>query len=301
MLITGLHLLLTYQCTLECDHCFVWGGPWQSGTMTLRDIRKILEQGGELGSVRSVYFEGGEPFLYYPVLIEAVRLASAMGFQVGVVSNAYWATSADDARAWLAPLAGRVADLSLSSDRFHGSEAPAPEVRNALAAAAALGIPSGTITIAGPEAARGTAAGQLPTGESGVMYRGRAAATLAGDVPSQPWESHTECPYEDLREPGRVHIDPIGWVHICQGIALGNLFQTPLREIFEAYVPDAHPVAGPLLAGGPAELARRYCLPTAGRYADACHLCFETRARLRTTFPAVLVPDQMYGYLEEPR
>ena len=31
MKLTGLHLLLTYQCVLECDHCFVWGSPWQKG------------------------------------------------------------------------------------------------------------------------------------------------------------------------------------------------------------------------------------------------------------------------------
>ena len=40
MELTGLHLLLTYQCNLECDHCFVWGSPWQSGTMTLQNVRE---------------------------------------------------------------------------------------------------------------------------------------------------------------------------------------------------------------------------------------------------------------------
>lgn len=38
MTLRGLHLLLTYQCNLECDHCFVWGSPWQAGTMTLQGI-----------------------------------------------------------------------------------------------------------------------------------------------------------------------------------------------------------------------------------------------------------------------
>lgn len=292
MVITGLHLLLTYQCTLECDHCFVWSSPRQSGAMTLAEIRAILEQGDALGSVRWVYLEGGEPFLYHPILVQAVRLAAAMGFRVGVVSNAYWATSIEDARAWLEPMAGCVEDLSLSSDRFHGNEA---QVRDALAAATALGIPGSTISVVGWEAACATPTGQLPAGESGVMYRGRAAVTLAAAAPSRPWESFTECPYEDLREPGRVHIDPLGWVHLCQGIALGNVFQAPLREIFAAYNPDDHPIAGPLLAGGPAELTRRYSLSPNARYADACHLCYESRARLRLRFPGILVPDQLYG------
>ncbi len=89
MHLSGLHLLLTYQCSFECDHCFVWGSPWQSGTMTLGDVRCILEQARDLGTVEWIYFEGGEPFLYYASLLKAVQEAANMGFQVGVVSNSY--------------------------------------------------------------------------------------------------------------------------------------------------------------------------------------------------------------------
>jgi hypothetical protein len=63
--------------------------------------------------------------------------------------------------------------------------------------------------------------------------------------------------------------------------------------------PDAHPVIGPLLAGGPAELARRYGLTPKEGYADACHLCYETRLALCERFPDVLTPDQMYGAFED--
>ena len=44
MKLEGLHILLTYRCTYECDHCFVWGSPWQKGTLTLEQIERILEQ-----------------------------------------------------------------------------------------------------------------------------------------------------------------------------------------------------------------------------------------------------------------
>jgi MoaA/NifB/PqqE/SkfB family radical SAM enzyme len=85
MKLTGLHLLLTYQCTLQCDHCFVLGSPWQSGTMTLKIIGEILKQGKDLGTVKSIYFEGGEPFLYYAVLLKGVQQAAQMDFRVGIV------------------------------------------------------------------------------------------------------------------------------------------------------------------------------------------------------------------------
>jgi Radical SAM superfamily len=296
MQVTGLHLLLTYQCTLECDHCFVWGSPWQSGTMTLAETHEIFRQAQELGTINSIYFEGGEPFLYYAALARAVFEAKHAGYQVGIVSNAYWATSVQDAHAWLAPFAGLVDDLSVSSDLFHWSEELDAHARNAIAAAGQLGIPVGTLAIAQPEASHAASVeGQLPRGESAVMYRGRAATKLVARAGRQPWERFAECPYEDLREPGRIHIDPLGNLHICQGIVIGNLFRTPLREICATYDPDAHPITGPLLSGGPAELVRRYDVPHADSYADACHLCYEARVALRPHFPEILQPDQVYG------
>jgi len=299
MRLSGLHLLLTYQCNLECDHCFVWGSPWQSGTMSTRQIWKILCQAKELGSVEWIYFEGGEPFLYYPILLKGVRQAARLEFSVGVVSNGYWATNLKDALEWLRPFAGLIDDLSISSDLYHWSERLSIQAKTARQAADQLRIPVGIISIAQPEDANAAAAiGQLPAGESAVMYRGRAAAQLAKRARLHPWEQFTQCPYENLREPGRVHVDPSGNLHICQGIALGNLFETPLREICDSYDPDSHPITGPLLDGGPAELVQRYELPHQAKYADACHLCDHARRQLRMRFPEILSPDSIYGEFE---
>ena len=296
MKLTGLHLLLTYECNFECDHCFVWAGPSQSGTLTLAGIEKILAQAKDLGTIEWIYFEGGEPFLYHAVLKRAVRRAAEAGFRVGIVTNGYWATDHDDALEWLGELAGRVEDLSISCDRYHGDEAQERKALCASRAAAELGIPGGILRIASPETTDATAGvGQIPAGESGLMYRGRAAARLAGRAAPRPWTTFTACPHENLVEPGRVHVDPLGHMHVCQGISIGNLFEKPLREICAEYDPAAHPITGPLLEGGPAALVRRYALPHAAGYADACHLCDAARHALRPRFPEILTPDQMYG------
>lgn len=296
MTLTGLHLLITYECCFECDHCFVWSGPGQSGTMTLARIDWILAQAKELGTIEWIYFEGGEPFLYHAILLRGVRRASELGFRVGVVTNGYWATDGDDAVEWLRDFAGLVQDFSISCDSYHGGEAQVRRVENALAGAQRLGIPAGVIRIAPPEASSApSSTGQLKDGESAVMYRGRAAQKLVKRATLRPWRQFTECPHEDLREPGRVHVDPFGNVHLCQGISLGNVFRVPLSEICARYHPESHPIAGPLLAGGPAELVRHYELPHAAAYADACHLCDETRRSLRPRFPEILTPDHMYG------
>jgi hypothetical protein len=301
MNLSGLHLLLTYQCTFECDHCFVWGSPWQNGTMTLQDIRHILQQARESGTVKSIYFEGGEAFLYYPILLAGVQEAATLGFHTGIVTNAYWATSPEDAKQWLRPFAGSLGDLSVSSDLYHYSEVVSRQAKNARLAAETLGIAVGFLSIAQPKVEEVTrVTGQLPAGESGVLFRGRAAEKLVPRYARQPWETFTACPHENLREPGRVHVDYLGNLHLCQGIIAGKMFKDPLTAICDRYQPETHPIVGPLLAGGPAELARQYRLPHQEGYVDACHLCYEARRALRSRFPAQLGPDQVYGIYEHP-
>jgi MoaA/NifB/PqqE/SkfB family radical SAM enzyme len=295
MKLNGLHLLLTYECPYECDHCFVWSSPRQPGTMTVEGVEQILGQAAELGTIEWIYFEGGEPLLYSALLRRGVRSAAARGFRVGIVSNAYWANGPDDALEALRDFAGLVQDLSISCDAYHGGDEQERHAAWVRHAAAVLGIPCGVIRIAAPGESAAASSGQLPTGSSAVMFRGRAAERLAGAVPQHHWSQFTACPHEDLREPGRVHVDPLGYVHLCQGISLGNVFERPLKEICALYRPDDHPIAAMLLAGGPALLARRYDVAHREVYADACHMCDDVRRMLRPRFPEILTPDQMYG------
>jgi hypothetical protein len=221
-----------------------------------------------------------------------------MGFQVGIVTNAYWATGAEDAERWLAPFSGLVQDLTASSDLFHYNETLSVQAQRATAAASHLGIPTGVISIAQPgETSCLDPNGQLREGESGIMYRGRAAEKLSPLSRQHPWSQFTRCPHEDLQEPGRIHLDPFGNLHVCQGICIGNLFRTSLKEICLSYDPQHHPILGPLLERGPVGLVERYTIPHLDEYADACHLCYQSRLSLRSQFPDYLIPDQMYGVI----
>jgi hypothetical protein len=145
MNLTGLHLLLTYQCTLACDHCFVWGSPWQRGVMTLADIHQIIDQASDLGTIKTIFFEGGEPFLYYATLLKGVQEVLRRGFSAGIVTNAYWATSEDDALEVLRPFAGLLGNLTVSSDLLHWSIPLSRQAQHAAHAAEILNIPTGMI------------------------------------------------------------------------------------------------------------------------------------------------------------
>ena len=297
MAITGLHLLLTYQCPFECDHCFVWGSPEAQGTMRLSDIRQILDEAVKLGHIEWIFFEGGEAFLYYPVLLRGLREANEMGFKTGIVTNAYWATSVEDAREWLDPISEiGVKDLSVSNDAFHYGEQDENLAKHAMKAAREAGLPVGAITIEDPQECIQQISwkGEPATGGA-VMFKGRATEKLVEDMPRRPWTEFDECVDEDFANQGRVHLDSYGHVHVCQGISIGNFKETALAEIIEAFDPHTHPICAPILEGGPAELVRRYEVPHEDGYVDECHLCYAARQALRLKFPGYLAPGQMYG------
>jgi hypothetical protein len=190
-------------------------------------------------------------------MLEGIRIARDMGFEVGIVTNAYGAISEDDAEIWLHPLAKLgVAYLSISDDSFHYGEREDSPAKRALVAARKLGIPTSPICI------------QKPFVEA---------------MPGQ----------------GQDKGNPVGHIHVCQGLSMGNMWQCPLSVLALEYDADSHPICGPLTKGGPALLARQYDVePVEGEYVDECHFCYLVRRALIDRFPESLAPRQVYG-LEE--
>ncbi len=299
-MITQIHMLLTYMCTLACEHCFVCSSPSAEGTFTFSQVRRVLDQARDLGTVDTIYFEGGEPFLFYPLLMESIREARQRGFSVGIVTNGFFATSGENARLFLHPLSGLgITDLSISDDIFHYENRTDNPARRAFAAARDLELPVSILAL-DPGASGPQTPGSLREAKTGIvtgggiMFRGRAAGKLSPYASGHPWQQFTSCPYEDLVSPGRLHVDAFGNLQICQGISIGNIWDKPLRELLRDYLPDNHPVCTPLIRGGPAELARALGYAPPATVADACHLCYLARKEKREHSPDILSPALVY-------
>lgn len=279
-MLTGIHILTTYKCNLECDHCFLYSSPNAKGTMTLQQIRSVLAELRKITSVEWIYFEGGEPLLFYPSLLEGIRLARDMGFKVGIVTNAYGAISDEDAEVWLQPLVDLgVAYLSISNDSFHYGEENSPAQRG-LSAARKLGIPTAPICIQKPFVESMPGQGQEkgePVIGGGAMFRGRAVEKLTEGLPRRSCHELIKCPYEDLQSPSRVHVDCYGHVHLCQGLSIGNMWERPLSRLTLEYEADTHPISGFLAKGGPALLAEQYNVDFDEEFVDECHFCYLIR------------------------
>jgi hypothetical protein len=78
---------------------------------------------------------------------------------------------------------------------------------------------------------------------------------------------------------------------------MGNIWTTPLSKLARDYDGKTHPICGPLIKGGPAELAREFNLFKDEEFIDHCHACFMARKTLVNKFPNYLSPMQVYGLI----
>jgi hypothetical protein len=278
--LTAIHFLITYRCSAECDHCFIWGSPRRQASMTVQQAEAFLDQVASLKTVSAVCAEGGEPFTRYDVLLHFVRSATERGLKPSALTNASWATSLEEAQRRAEELldAGLVR-LGVSTDEWHRKAVPIERVNLLLEVSEAAGLP----------------ASRMETCIDGVMFRGRAAERLAPRMLTQPAETFRACLREHLSAPSRVHLDCYGRLHLCQGLCIGAAGPA---EAIRDYDPAGHPIVRLLLDGGPyalAQFAAEHGFKVRNGYVDACHLCYRAREFMRSHFPNFLAPDEMYG------
>ncbi len=138
----SLGIVLTRSCPARCTMCMTSSGPEERAWMDEDLIREILVQASSLSSIRSISLTGGEPFSRFALLSRIVAECHALGMDVSITTNAYWAMDADrvEARLRLLSDTGRVS-LMTSADLFHQEFVPIVRVRRLVAVAGRLGIP----------------------------------------------------------------------------------------------------------------------------------------------------------------
>jgi hypothetical protein len=248
-------------------------------------IDEVLEGASAVPSVEKILFDGGEPFLYYPVLLHGLRAARRHGFRTAILTNGDWATDESAAAAWLAPIADAgVTELLISDDSFHLQRPGENRGARAFQVAKEMSLP---------------AVGVSAEGES-LLYTGRAATLSENGNPRQPKAPLDRCPLINFRNPERIYVDFDGYVFLCHGLTIGSLWWKSLAEVLHDYAPESDPILGPLLEGGPIALARAHAVAQPDGCRDACHLCYLTRESLRRHYPERLAPDGLYGAQESP-
>jgi organic radical activating enzyme len=140
--LANLGLMLTYRCTIACPHCVVEAGPHRKEEMRLEDALVWVEEASNYrdGHIKGIALTGGEPFYNLEYLAQISAHCRALGFIVSVVTNAFWASTRDEALNILSGLPA-VQMVSVSTDVYHQQSIPFGFVQNAVWAAKELGRP----------------------------------------------------------------------------------------------------------------------------------------------------------------
>ncbi|MBU1535965.1 4Fe-4S cluster-binding domain-containing protein [Myxococcota bacterium] len=287
-------ILLTRRCLYSCTHCNTFSS--SSETQTFSHIRLIrtLHYLSRIKSIRTVIFSGGEPFLHYPLLKSGVFEAATLGLTPMVWTSGYFIQTREDIIQSLRPLTDvGLKGCILSADLFHQNPWLSENeelIRTELEARGCelfmssfqMKEPASPPTLArsGDLLLRGT----LP-------FMGRAADHIPEDMSLWEPDDLDVCPHLNLSDPTYLYLDPGGNLHLCPGIILHNIFMGHIRQYFRDFDSEKHPVIGPLLRGGPPQLAKAFNIPISGGFADQCHLCFHVRRQAAAVHPHLFPPS----------
>jgi hypothetical protein len=113
-------LLYTMRCNINCAHCSVDSHPQRDEKMDLQTAIGLVAGLADQPGIDFIDISGGEPMLFRRELLTLAKAAKEAGKTLRIVSNGFWAKSAQSATAILAELQGAgVSSVGLSIDVWH--------------------------------------------------------------------------------------------------------------------------------------------------------------------------------------
>ena len=322
-----LGIILSYQCNAECKHCLYACGREWTEWMTIGQLKEALDVLSGWSHDFQVHHTGGEPFMNFPLLLEAARLTREMGITQFVETNALWCTNEDRAYDWLGQLSAAGLDgILISCSPFQAEKVPLRRVLLAVEAAGKV-FGYGSVGVYQTHCIREVSqfavdetvpieayverygaerAGRMFWGMYGLIDSGRASYTLGHLTQKYPPERFRgyNCRRE-LLYAHHSHFDVYGnyisW--FCGGLRMGSWrdFDDMLNRYERRDYPE---LTGILIDDGPYGLYRfardkyEYC-PLEDGYVGKCHLCVDARKHLSSQGEFVeLQPSQFYNFVD---
>ena len=302
-------LILTYRCLPSCAHCLYNCGTGWHDWMSAEDVQIALKQAKDVwGQGFQVHLTGGEPFMNFPLLLEATQIAVALGIPVYVETNAGWCRDKGEAALRFRYLreAGMDAVL-ISVSPFHQETIPLQRTLDGISAALEAFGSNRVIVYQSewlPEMSRHDRMEPVPLdtyveefGQHqaglhlwmgfGLISGGRSGYSLGDLAIKQSAAAFrgVNCSQE-LLFAQHSHMDLYGNFipAFCGGIALGRWYD--LAALVKDHR-DAHfePMIQMLIEGGPYNLCQFAKKSSDYRdleegYAGKCHLCVDVRRHL---------------------
>lgn len=303
-----LGIIMTYKCQAKCRHCLYCCGPEWRDAMDIETARAALQATLCWDHRYQVHLTGGEPFLYFSLLLAATEMGARLGISCYLETNAGWCKDMEQSVEKFTALrdAGLQAVL-ISCSPFHAERIPLARTWTGIQAAIAVFGSSRVIVYLSHSANQIAQFGLeepvpltryedelgLPQArhilwdDYGIIPGGRAGYALARYASHSPARAlrGLSCAGELLYAP-HSHLDLYGNYipGFCGGLTLGSWRDmSQLRATYRAR--QYPPLIEILIRAGAYGLYEFACaeydyIERAEGYAGKCHLCVDVRRYL---------------------
>jgi sulfatase maturation enzyme AslB (radical SAM superfamily) len=107
------------RCNIRCEHCVATEDLPDARKMDHDTAKEIIVEMARAG-VGGISFSAGEPFLYFNEIAELIKLCRQIGIYTRIVTNSFWAKTAESSDRLVAELQENgLCQLRLSFSRWH--------------------------------------------------------------------------------------------------------------------------------------------------------------------------------------
>ncbi len=107
------------RCNIRCEHCVATENIPDNRKMNIEKAQEIIISLAQAG-VGGISFSAGEPFLYFDDIATLIQLCRKIGIYTRIVTNSYWAKTAESADRYISELKDKgLCQLRLSYSRWH--------------------------------------------------------------------------------------------------------------------------------------------------------------------------------------
>lgn len=322
-----LGFILTNRCSGSCGHCLYNCGPHRRDSLDIETIRASLRDLRALGfGGTRIHLGGGEPFLVFPLLVEAVAAVREMGFVLDFVetSGAWYESSREAAEKLLILKAAGLERILVSVSPFHQSFVSPQKARAVLSLCNKFFGPENVIvnnlalledverispqkTISFDRYVRSVGVAHTVTAlwqnSLPLHLAGRAAETMKPYLPRLPATSLEEPCEGNLLQSGKWHIEAGGLVSTGYCCGLAYPVGEQLADWYSGFSLADWPLTAMIVARGVHAFLEHASTeadfePDPEGYVSACHACQDARLALwrKGGYPE-LAPDGFYEEL----
>ena len=127
------------RCNIRCEHCVATEHS-DNRKMDHDKAKKIIVEMAQAG-VGGISFSAGEPFLYFNEIVELVKLCRQIGIYTRIVTNSFWARTAESSDSLVLELKENgLCQLRLSYSRWHQKNVNRDNVLNAARSCQKIGL-----------------------------------------------------------------------------------------------------------------------------------------------------------------